>query len=332
MGTFSFTTNEKGIGTKVLDLERPKEGYYTVELTWNDNNGRTMSREVYLSSWNYIGIENEYDWYHLETDKEKYRTGEEAVVTLKNNDKTVSAGPVLFIEARNGITGYNVQSGPEYKTVFSADKIPNFYVKAVYFNGKCYIEAGSVSLAYDTAEKKINFEMKTDKSSYRPGDTVNISITATDENKNPVPARVNIAIIDEAILEISYYNADVLGRLYQWLSSGIIGSYSSHLVGQSSLDAAGGGGYTAVSEEKAMFVAFKDSASMDQIRARSDFRDTALFKTITLDRDGKGTVSFKLPDNVTSWHVTLAGITTDLRGGTGESSLKVTLPFLSATA
>ncbi|AGC67529.1 alpha-2-macroglobulin domain protein [Thermoclostridium stercorarium subsp. stercorarium DSM 8532] len=327
LGTFSFTTNEKGIGTKVLDLERPKEGYYTVELTWNDNNGRTMSREVYLSSWNYTGIEDEYDWYHLETDKEKYRTGEEAVVTLKNNDKTVSAGPVLFIEARNGITGYNVQSGPEYKTVFSADKIPNFYVKAVYFNGKCYIETGSVSLAYDTAEKKINFEMKTDKSSYRPGDTVNISITATDENKNPVPARVNIAIIDEAILEISYYNVDVLGRLYQWLSSGIIGSYSSHLVGQSSLDAAGGGGYTAVSEEKAMSVAFKDSASMDQIRARSDFRDTALFKTITLDRDGKGTVSFKLPDNVTSWHVTLAGIATDLRGGTGESSLKVTLPF-----
>lgn len=154
LGTFSFTTNEKGIGTKVLDLERPKEGYYTVELTWNDNNGRTMSREVYLSSWNYTGIEDEYDWYHLETDKEKYRTGEEAVVTLKNNDKTVSAGPVLFIEARNGITGYNVQSGPEYKTVFSADKIPNFYVKAVYFNGKCYIETGSVSLAYDTAEKK----------------------------------------------------------------------------------------------------------------------------------------------------------------------------------
>lgn len=335
--SFSFTTDENGLATKVFDLEHPKEGYYTVELIWNDNSGRTMSREVYLTNYYYTGIDEEYDWYHLESDKEKYRTGEEAVITLKNNEDTVDAGSVLFIEAQKGITDYRLMNGPEYKTVFSDGKIPNFYVSAVYFNGNSYIETGAVSLGYNTDEKKIDIEMKTDKDAYRPGDTVTISITARDENKKAIPAHINLAIIDEAMLEISNYNIDVLAKLYQWLDSGLGYSYSSHQVGAALYNGAIGGGFAsnnavAKSSEAPMPLGYEKAAialdsGMNQVQARSDFRDTALFKTIALNKDGTGTVSFKLPDNVTSWHVTLAGISPDLYGGTGKASLKVTLPF-----
>ena len=337
--SFSFTTNDEGIATKVFELKHPNEGYYTVELIWNDNSGRTMSREVYLSSRHYTDIERQYDWYHLESDKEKYRTGEEAVITLKNNDQTVDAKSVLFIEAQNGITNYRVQNGSEYKTVFSEERIPNFYVTAVYFNGNSYINAGPVNIRYDIEEKKIEIEMKTDNQAYRPGDTVTINITARDENKSPVPAHINLAIIDEAMLEISNYHVDVLSSLYQWLSSGLGYSYSSHQLSSAVIDDAAGSGLdgglagTASEFQEAANVSVRFNAAqatpaaMSQVQVRSDFRDTALFKTITLSEDGTGTVSFKLPDNVTSWHVTLAGISTDLYGGTGEAALKVTLPF-----
>lgn len=339
IGNFTLTTDEDGKLTKIFSLKKPSEGYYTAKLTWNDNRGRTMTREIYLSAAVYPGIETDYDWYHAETDKEKYRTGEEAVITLMNNEQKVEDGSFLFIEAQKGINGYRVQNTSEYKTVFDASKIPNSYVAAVYFNGTGYIDAGTANLVYDTDEKKINIEMKSDRESYRPGDTVNISITATDENKNPVPARVNIAIIDEAMLEISYYNVDVLSELYQWLGSGIIYSSSSHRM--SSLLSKFNGNRVArdASTEQAAKVEFKEMSRVGsakfslaadaegQVQVRSDFRDTALFRTITLNEDGKGTVSFKLPDNVTSWHVALAGISPDIRGGTGEASLKVTLPF-----
>lgn len=338
--SFSFTTNEQGIATKVFELQHPNEGYYTVELIWNDNSGRIMSRDVYLSSRHYIDIEREYDWYHLESDKDKYRTGEEAVITLKNNDQTVNAKSVLFIEAQNGIINYKVQDGSEYKTVFSEDRIPNFYVTAVYFNGNSYIKPGTVNLGYDTDEKKIDIEMKSDKDSYRPGDTVVINITARDENKNPVPAYINVAIIDEAMLEISNYYVDVLASLYEWYGNGLGYSYSSHQMGSVLTDVAAGlalddSGGVAVSKtmETANTAVRFDTAemaapsAMSQVQVRSDFRDTALFKTVTLNQDGNGTVSFKLPDNVTSWHVTLAGISPDLYGGTGEAALKVSLPF-----
>ena len=74
---------------------------------------------------------------------------------------------MLFYEAQNGIMNYTVQDGPEYKTVFSGDKIPNFYVAAVYFNGKSYIKPSTAALRYNTDEKKIDIEMKADKEAYR---------------------------------------------------------------------------------------------------------------------------------------------------------------------
>ena len=336
--SFSFRTDKNGIATRVFELKDPSEGYYTVELIWMDGNGRAMSRNVYLSNrYYYPAFEREYDWYRLESDKEKYRTGEEAVITLKNNDETADADRVLFIEAQNGITGYNVQNGPQYKTVFSGDKIPNFYVTAVYFNGKSYIKAGSVNVKYDTDEKKIDIEMVTDREAYRPGDTVIINITARDESNKGVPARINLAIIDEAMLEISNYYVNVLESLYQWLDSGLGYSYSSHQMGSVLTEARAGAGVdngiggTAKSmeltDEKFDSAQMATPAAMNGVQVRSDFRDTALFKTITLDENGKGSLSFKLPDNVTSWNVTLAAISPDLYGGTGEASLKVTLPF-----
>lgn len=341
---FTFTTDGKGIATRVFELKHPNEGYYTAELTWKDGNGRTMSREVYLSNHTYIDIyDNDYDWYHLESDREKYRTGEEVTVTLLNNDKTVDAESVLFIEAQRGITGYTLQKGSVYKTVFSEKKIPNFYITAVYFNGNSYIDTGSEYIGYDTDEKKIDIEMHADKEAYRPGDTVKITITARDENQKPVQAHINLAIIDEAMLEISNYHVDVLSGLYAWLDSGLGYSYSSHRMGsilsknQAMSGLAGGyGGVTTEAEaadEKAVKFDMAGNASspmssaMAQVQVRSDFRDTALFKTITLNKYGMGTVSFQLPDNVTSWHVFLAGISPDLYGGTGEADLNVTLPF-----
>ena len=76
--------------------------------------------------------------------------------------------------------------------------------------------------------------MEADKDAYRPGDTVTLKITAKDEKGNPIAARINLAIIDEAMLEISGNYVNVLESLYQWLDSGLGYSYSSHNTGSSS--------------------------------------------------------------------------------------------------
>ncbi len=61
---------------------------------------------------------------------------------------------------------------------------------------------------------------------------------------------------------------------------------------------------------------------------RSDFEDNALFETIETNGNGQGEITFKLPDNITSWRVTGKAIDTDqLQAGAGTASVKVSLPF-----
>ncbi|MFC1655449.1 Ig-like domain-containing protein [Patescibacteria group bacterium] len=63
---------------------------------------------------------------------------------------------------------------------------------------------------------------------------------------------------------------------------------------------------------------------------RNDFEDTALFETITTGSNGKGSVTFQVPDNITSWRVVAKAIDTqDLRAGVGIGSVKVTLPMFA---
>ena len=340
---FSFTTGEDGTATNSFTLEHPDRGWYIAELAWEDNSGRKMDRTVYLSNRKNVVIDEEkYDWYHIEADKDKYRIGDEVAVTLKNHEEPVTNAKILFIEAQNGIMKYTVQNSPEYKTRFTEDMVPNFHISAICFIWENYVNTGTSNIRYDTDEVKIDLSIEADSQSYRPGDTVNLEITAKDEKGNPVAARVNLAIIDEAMLQISHYNVDVLNMLYQWLGSGISYSGSSHDTGFIGIDgvyaktaemAAGGMAPEPAQAPADMNVEFSelevayDTADFGSIEVRTEFKDTALFRTIELSEDGTGTVSFRLPDNVTSWHIYAAAISTDLHGGTGESDLKVTLPF-----
>lgn len=64
--------------------------------------------------------------------------------------------------------------------------------------------------------------------------------------------------------------------------------------------------------------------------ARSDFEDTALFKSIETNGSGDGEITFELPDNITGWRVTALAIDpVDLKAGRGSGSVKVTLPFFA---
>jgi hypothetical protein len=59
---------------------------------------------------------------------------------------------------------------------------------------------------------------------------------------------------------------------------------------------------------------------------REFFVDTAVFTQVTTGRDGRGTATFKLPDNLTSWRITVQGISLDLGVGAAVTKLPVRLP------
>lgn len=62
---------------------------------------------------------------------------------------------------------------------------------------------------------------------------------------------------------------------------------------------------------------------------REFFTDAALFRVVKTDASGKARVSFKLPDNITSWRVTSQAISRDLGAGVNVTKLPVTLPVFA---
>jgi len=62
---------------------------------------------------------------------------------------------------------------------------------------------------------------------------------------------------------------------------------------------------------------------------REFFTDAALFKVIRTNSEGKANISFKLPDNITSWRVTSQAISKNLEAGIGITKIPVTLPVFA---
>lgn len=338
-GSAAVVTDADGAARYEFDAAK-EEGYYLAEITTKDKNGRSMKSQVWIYSNNFRESPylSDYEYYTLNTDKESYKANETVnAKVLKNNEQPLKNMRTLFVQARNGIQSYVVNSQPEISMRFPVEYIPNYYLEGIVFNGKAYIPT-SAYVIYDYNERKINLDIRTDKDSYRPGDNMTIEIMATDNSGNPVAAKVNLSMVDEALLKLSYRNTDPLVKLYSWIDSGIVSfvNYRSSRTrgvenGAKADEALGGETAAQVQAPKASAapVPAPDRADMSAgaTAVRSDFKDTALFETITLDSTGKGLYTFKLPDNITSFSLAAAAVSSDLYAGSDVRSTRVTMPF-----
>ncbi len=347
--TFSMKTDSKGRASYEFDTPELEEGYYTADVRCTDSSGRNMKFEVYIGN-DSGGYNYDDNRYYLDGGKESYNAGEAVDLTFKKGSKSMPEGKYLFIKMQNGIREYSIKDGPGYSFDFAQKDIPNVHVTGVYFNGLTYVESEQFNAVYDYQEKNLVLEAKTDKQAYRPGDEVTFDIKAKDKSGAPKKAVVNVSLVDEALFKLYSQDIDTLAALYSGVPSGIEFSYESHV--NSGREMTAGAVQAVMGEEKnkgnmknendrpdlerhqttfggdlklnALSIKGFDA---DQVNVRQDFRDAAYFANVTLDDNGHGTLKFKLPDNITSWRVTLSGVSDDLSAGSGKVGLNVTLPF-----
>ncbi|NLX64529.1 MAG: alpha-2-macroglobulin [Clostridiaceae bacterium] len=338
-GSATLITDGNGTAHYDFSVKSGDEGYYLAEVTTRDGNNRTVKNNIWIyNSTGYRGYPSDYEYFMLKADKKSYKAGETINTQIINNkEEPLKDMPTLFVEARNGIQNYQVTGKTALSMAFPENYAPNFYLYGIAFNGKSYIIT-STSITYDYTEKKIDLKIKTDKEAYRPGDNMTITIEAADINGKPVPAKVNISLVDEALLKLSDQYIDPLVQLYSWIGDGIIRSTSNRDDWSNPVYGAraGSAGMAVAEEQKAVAdapVPAPSAAPADALNegsgvsVRSEFKDTALFKTITLGPDGIGSYTFKLPDNITSFSLAAAAVSSDLYAGSEIQSARVTMPF-----
>ena len=300
------TTNSAGKAVYSFPVEDRQS--YLVRISAQDFRGNPAVRERQVLGPGFYREYN-YKWYNLEG-KTVYKAGEEVNLVMKENELQLPtrAQGYLFLMSQNGIQNAYVQDSPVFKKVFDEKLIPNFLVRGVYFDGKNYHETYDSLVNYDYEERALKIDIKTDKEEYRPQETVNVEVKVTDKQGKAVKAVVNLNLVDEALYALQDQHVDILRAIYSdFLDSGIKTSFYSHEIPDMPPGAAEHGG---------------EGGS-----ERKDFKDAVLFKTLTTDNDGKARVSFKVPDNLTTWRLTCQAVTKDLWAATKTAPVVVKLPF-----
>ncbi len=323
-----LTTDAQGMAE--ITMSDLKHGSYTVTADFYHGTSQYMRRFAYVfyvytppsddeyvySDWN-----NASDKLKIYTDKESYVPGETATIAVKttldgNGVYLVRRGEVMswrmldltsgFVEIQqeigSGMSPYIevcVWGVDEYQSMTgNGITTQNVYLSNI-------LRSNCIPLTVQEDRGRLQVNVRTSKPSFEPGEDANLYFDITDSSGKGVKAEVAVSVVDKALIDIyeknsgdvtlqkniydSFYTI-VRQRVYQ-MGFPFDYEYSGNSGG------GGGGGENA---------------------PRTDFRDTAYWNgKVQTDKDGKATVSFKLPDNLTTWTVRAHAISEETKAGKG---------------
>lgn len=313
-GSVRVRTAKNGSYTASIPAEG-KDHDYQVIVTVGDADGHTARISSYANRhpWS---VYEEHDatlrpTHPAAVGSDTFGIGDRVDLTMSDPDTKQATGDAtryLFFVAQRGLREATVQSSPRFVTTFQRWAAPNMDIGAVRFTGHAYVGTLRFGAQFRASDRRLQVDLSAAAARYAPGDTATVDIRTRDTSGAPISATVILRAVDEKLFTIGAAMADdPLGELYASVQSGIVGTYESHRNPRSQPgggDTGGGGG--------------------DE---RDDFRDSLLFTSIVTDASGRGSTSFRVSDDLTSWRVTASAITSGLDAGVGSVLVPVSLPF-----
>jgi hypothetical protein len=320
LGTVTTVTDAYGAFRYTFPVDQERD--YGINMHVTDGHGRTQSQQLYVS-----GSQSQFNYasgyVYLRPGSldagggaDQFALGAPVSLAMYRGSDALPSGGVnryLFLKAQDGVHDYAVQAESTYQFDFTVDDIPDVTVTGTWFNGRTYVEVEyGYQIRFDPAERGLNIDIAPDKERYEPGDEAKLDITVTDENGEAQPdTEINISVVDEALFLIEgaeSYTQDVLDAVYVSVSPGILRTYASHQY-PNYIEPPGSGAGSG--------------------EPRTVFADVAFYGIVTTDGDGQASVSFKLPDNLTSWRVSAQGFNDRIMAGTALRKIPVGLPFFA---
>jgi uncharacterized protein YfaS (alpha-2-macroglobulin family) len=319
LSSADVTTDQQGEAT--YDYKVPVIGSIYINTIVDEGGKKVPSNTDYI----YVTDRNNmwadmadvsYQSVKIVTDKKSYRVGEKArMLVILPTDKShllVTTELAKVMEARHIYAeGRAVSFDVEIKESYS----PNFYLNITYVkDGEMHNQSKSISVP--ARDKFLQIDILPDKKQYKPRDPASYTVIARKADGSPAPGvEVSLGVIDEAIYSIRQdTSGDIRRAFYGTRYNNILTGFSSQY------------SFTGYSGNKAMDLAqkkrsyqladFKDESQYAEPTIRKDFKDTAFWQPdVVTGDDGKATVKFTLPDNLTTWRATARAVSADLKVG-----------------
>ncbi len=317
----TVTTGADGKTTAQVSI--PTGGQFVVIAEATDSKGRTAKAGTSVYAWSstYVNWPHENnDRVDVIADKPEYAVGDTAKLLVKSPFQGEGVKALVTVERENVMTKtvLDVTSNAlPIEIPITEDLVPNAYVSVVIVKprqgetfddegrdtGVPAFRVGYVQLRVETAKKKLDVSVTTDKSQYLPGEKVSATLTVKDSAGKPVQGEFTFAAVDMSVLALAGFRPpDIVANFYSDHGLGVYTSQMlTYLVERFKPGSKGGGG------------------ADPEDRKRGNFRDTAYWNpAVVTDANGKASISFDLPDNLTTWQLLAVGGTKDGKFGVDD--------------
>lgn len=290
-------TDAQGIARIKVTLH--KRGSIRLLILSTDTTGRSVGTTLYLYSQSESETpdDNDSSRFAVSLDKKAYKVGDVAKVLIQGAEEA-GASALVCVDGETILSHkvVPVASSSRFEIPVTEEMAPNSYVSVVLVKGKKFVEV-SRKIAIDWTSRDLKVELATDQAKYKPGGTVQVSVRTTDVAGKPVSANLSLGCVDESIYAIRSDSFKIKNEFYPMRYDSI---RTQHSFEEVYLD---GGDKSTV-----------------HLAIRRKFKDTAAWiPTLQTGADGRGTTTFTLPDNLTSWRLTAVGVTD--RTDVGQASL-----------
>jgi hypothetical protein len=243
-----------------------------------------------------------------------------------------SATALITVE-REGILSSRVRtlegSTPMIRVPLGEEHVPNVYVSVILLNGRTAppqrtsdpgapsFKIGYTSLRVDPGARHLQVQVDPRQDTYRPGEQVTADLRLQDASGRGVQGEIAFSAADAGVLNlIDYALPDPFGTFYGPRPLGVTTSETRAALveqrsyGQKAEDPGGGGGQA--------------SDAM-----RTDFRPLADWApAIQTGSDGRATVTFTVPERLTTFRLMATAATADHQFGQGQADITVTQPLV----
>ena len=244
----------------------------------------------------------------LTADRDSYRPGDTAQIFIPNPIEAPTYA--LITVERGSIHRAEIiavePSGATYSLPLTSEDAPGVFFSAVLLGGQEY-RVGYTALDVTPVDQILKVSLTSQPTRSEPGGEVTFGIQVNDAQGAPVLGEFSLAVVDQAALDLANPNSEPIGSAFYGAAR--IGvhttlSYAADSIYGVFLDGAGGRG---------------GGGGDGIIVIRDNFPDTAYWNaTIATDASGHAQVTMTLPDNLTTWHIDVRGLSNDTRVGSAE--------------
>jgi len=327
--TLSATTSE-------ISVVPPKGGAYVLRLSTHDSRGNEAITEtrfyVMSEDWIWFDRDNAQE-ITMTADKDMYSVGDTAHILMQSS---LPKGTYLMTIEREGIIESEVRHINEPTTVIDVT-VKDRFVPVMYVTLSSYsVRTGKPKNTFTTPDldkpkgyfglavihvnpepRKFDVEIKTDKPSYRPGETAKITIHAAKAGVPISQAEITLMAVDRGVIDlINYHVNDPVAYFYSEdrFPDCVRGGDSRSLL------------MDPVTYEVRNLFGGDSADDSSKIQERKNFEPTALFvPDLVTDENGNASCTFKLPDSLTAYRITAVGVKEN-NFSLGESEMPVANP------